>query len=165
MRKIILCAFTLALLVGCQENNQTSTNSKMSVFKKNTETTKAWLGAFMQNDSTAFFSDKYMSEDFIWSPPAVGMDSLPKADWKKAFRAFMVNYDNKKLTNPQYFAALDDDNLPNPITVRDAIGGLPDLKTDSGEFEADYEYKSTSPFESLMMGEIDFKVFYSKCLQ
>jgi len=65
MRKIILCAFTLALLVGCQENNQTSTNSKMSVFKKNTETTKAWLGAFMQNDSTAFFSDKYMSDDFI----------------------------------------------------------------------------------------------------
>ena len=113
MKKIIFCAFTFALLVGCQENNQTSVNSKMSVFKKNTETTKAWLGAFMQNDSTAFFSDKYMSEDFIWSPPAVGMDSLPKAEWKKAFRAFMVNYDNKKLTNPQYYAALGEDNLPD----------------------------------------------------
>ena len=67
----------------------------------------------MQNDSTAFFSDKYMSDDFIWSPPAVGMDSLPKAEWEKAFRGFMSNFDNKKLTNPQYFAALDEDNVPD----------------------------------------------------
>ena len=50
MKKIILCAFAFALLVGCQENNQTSTDSKMSVFKKNTETTKAWLDAFMQTN-------------------------------------------------------------------------------------------------------------------
>ena len=67
----------------------------------------------MQNDSTAFFSDKFMSDDFIWSPPAVGMDSLPKSELEKAFRGFMSNFDNKKLTNPQYFAALDEDNLPD----------------------------------------------------
>jgi DNA (cytosine-5)-methyltransferase 1 len=62
---------------------------------------------------------------------------------------------------PKKLFSLDDDNLPNPITVRDAIGGLPELKTDSGEFETDSEYKSTSPYESLMMGEIDFQQFYS----
>ena len=66
---------------------------------------------------------------------------------------------------PKKLFSLDDDNLPNPITVRDAIGGLPELKTDSGEFEIQSEYKSTSPYECLMMGEIDFKEFYSKCLQ
>jgi len=113
MKKLLLCVLTFTLLTGCQDNNQNSVNSKMSVFKKNTETTKAWLDAFMQNDSTAFFSDKYMSDDFIWSPPAVGMDSLPKSEWEKAFRGFMSNFDNKKLTNPQYFAALDEDNLPD----------------------------------------------------
>ena len=113
MKKLILCAFTFALFYGCQENNLDPKNSKMSIFKKNTETTKAWLDAFMQNDSTAFFSDKYISDDFIWSPPAVGMDSLPKSQWEKAFRGFMSNFDNKKLTNPQYFAALDEDNLPD----------------------------------------------------
>ena len=113
MKKLLLCVLTFTLLTGCQDNNQNSVNSKMSVFKKNTETTKAWLDAFMQNDSTAFFSDKYMSDDFIWSPPSVGMDSLPKSEWEKAFRGFMSNFDNKKLTNPQYFAALDEDNLPD----------------------------------------------------
>ena len=60
MKKLLLCVLTFTLLTGCQDNNQTSVDSKMSVFKKNTETTKAWLDAFMQNDSTAFFSDKYM---------------------------------------------------------------------------------------------------------
>ena len=113
MKKLLYFAFAFALLTGCQNNNQSNVTSKMNVFNKNTETTKAWLEAFMQNDSTAFFSDKYMSEDFIWSPPAVGMDSLPKTEWEKAFRFFMSNYDNKKLTNPQYFAALDENNLPD----------------------------------------------------
>ena len=85
---------------------------------------------------------------------------------QKRKRVFIVGTLVKyNIEQPKKLFSLDDDNLPNPITVRDAIGGLPDLKTDSGEFEADYEYKSTSPFESLMMGEIDFKVFYSKCLQ
>lgn len=113
MKKLIVLFILTTLVLSCQENKQTVENSKMSLFKKNTETTKAWLDAFMKNDSTTFFSDKFMSDDFIWSPPAVGMDSLPKSEWEKAFRGFMTNYDNKKLTNPQYFAALDEDNLPD----------------------------------------------------
>lgn len=113
MKKLIVLFILATLVLSCQENKQTVENSKMSLFKKNTETTKAWLDAFMKNDSTTFFSDKFMSDDFIWSPPAVGMDSLPKSEWEKAFRGFMTNFDNKKLTNPQYFAALDEDNLPD----------------------------------------------------
>ena len=65
MKKLLFYAFVFALLTGCQNNNQSNVTSKMNVFNKNTETTKAWLDAFMQNDSTAFFSDKYMSDDFI----------------------------------------------------------------------------------------------------
>ena len=51
MKKLLLCVLTFTLLTGCQDNNQNSVDLKMSVFKKNTETTKAWLDAFMQNDS------------------------------------------------------------------------------------------------------------------
>tara|TARA_B100001057_G_C22607577_1_gene855276 strand:+ start:56 stop:556 length:501 start_codon:yes stop_codon:yes gene_type:complete len=113
MKKIIFFLMLSAFVLGCQENKQTQDNSKMSLFNKNTETTKAWLEAFMKNDSTTFFSDKFLSDDFIWSPPAVGMDSLPKSEWEKAFRGFMTNFDNKTLTNPQYYAALDEENLPD----------------------------------------------------
>tara|TARA_B100000795_G_scaffold269745_1_gene260179 strand:+ start:2177 stop:2680 length:504 start_codon:yes stop_codon:yes gene_type:complete len=114
MKKLIYLTIVSLLIISCQQNNQTDKrNSKMNVFNKNTETTKAWLNAFMQNDSTTLFSDKYVSDDFIWSPPAVGMDSLPKSEWEEAFRGFMSSYDNKVLTNPQYYAALDEENLPD----------------------------------------------------
>ena len=49
MKKLLFFAFTFALLTGCQNNNQSNVTSKMNVFNKNTETTKAWLEAFMQN--------------------------------------------------------------------------------------------------------------------
>lgn len=85
---------------------------------------------------------------------------------QKRKRVFIVGtLRNVKIAPPKSLFSLDNENLPNPITVREAIGGLPELKTDSGEFEIDSEYKSTSPYESLMMGEIDFKEFYLKCLQ
>lgn len=80
---------------------------------------------------------------------------------QKRKRVFIVGtLIDSNIAPPKKLFAIDNDDLPNPITVRDAIGGLPELKTDSGEFETDSEYKSTSPYESLMMGEIDFQEFY-----
>jgi DNA (cytosine-5)-methyltransferase 1 len=61
---------------------------------------------------------------------------------------------------PKQLFSSKDENLPNPITVREAIGGLPELATDSGEVEIISDYKSTSPYESLMMGKVNFKQFY-----
>lgn len=85
---------------------------------------------------------------------------------QKRKRVFIVGTLSKvKINAPKALFSLKDDNLPNPITVKEAIGGLPKIETDSGEFEVESEYKSTSPYESMMMGEIDFKEFYSKCLQ
>jgi DNA (cytosine-5)-methyltransferase 1 len=80
---------------------------------------------------------------------------------QKRKRVFIVGtLVDSNIEPPKKLFSLDDDNLPNPITVREAIGGLPVLKTDSGEFETDSEYISTSPYESLMMGDLDFKQFY-----
>jgi len=85
---------------------------------------------------------------------------------QKRKRVFIVGtLRNVKIEPPIKLFSIESENLPNPITVKEAIGGLPKLETDSGIFEAEVEYKSTSPYESLMMGEIDFKEFYSKCLQ
>lgn len=67
----------------------------------------------------------------------------------------------EKINSPEILFSSTDDKLPNPITVRQATGGLPALETDSGEFEMEILYKSTSDYERLMMDEIDFKTFYS----
>ena len=66
----------------------------------------------------------------------------------------------KEIKSPKILFSNTDDNLPNPITVKQAIAGLPELKTDSGVFEIECNYNSTSPYESMMIGEITFKDFY-----
>ena len=114
MRKILLFFVASAFLLSCNEaQKELPVNPKMDVFAKNVITTKAFLSSFMENDSISFFSNKYIGKDFIWSPPAVGMDSLPREQWENAFKGFMSNYDNKMLLNAQYFAALDEENLPD----------------------------------------------------
>ena len=114
MKKLLLFLVGTAFLVSCgQTPKEAPVNPKMDVFNKNVATTKEWLRDFMENDSTSFFSNKYIGKDFIWSPPAVGMDSLPREQWENAFKGFMSNYDNKMLLNAQYFAALDEENLPD----------------------------------------------------
>jgi len=70
-----------------------------------------------------------------------------------------------KINQPKILFSATDPNLPKPITVKQAIGGLPVLKTGSGEFEMNYSGISTSTYERLMLGEIDFATFYECCLE
>jgi hypothetical protein len=114
MKKLFLLLVATAFLASCdQAPKETPVNPKMDVFNTNVATTKAFLSSFMENDSVTFFSDKYIGKDFIWSPPAVGMDSLPRVQWEGAFKGFMANFDNKMLMNTKYYAALDEENLPD----------------------------------------------------
>lgn len=70
---------------------------------------------------------------------------------------------NEKINQPESIFSSNEENLPRPITVKQAIGGLPVLKTGSGDFEMICNYKSTSVYEKLMLGEIDFTTFYESC--
>lgn len=55
----------------------------------------------------------YVTEDFIWSPPSVGRDSLPRATWEEAMKGFMASYNDIEFTNGLYYAGLDEDQKPN----------------------------------------------------
>jgi len=70
----------------------------------------------------------------------------------------------EKFEQPKVLFSYKDEGKPKPITVQQAIGGLPNLTTGSGEFEMTCNYKSTSAFEKLMLSEIDFATFYKNCL-
>ncbi len=70
----------------------------------------------------------------------------------------------EKFSQPKILFSYKDESKPKPITVKQAIGGLPILTTGSGEFEMTCNYKSTSAFEKLMLSEIDFTSFYESCL-
>ncbi len=118
MRHLILFFTALLVLTACQEKapepqepEVAEVDPMMEKFHKNVETTKAMLQAFCDKDSTKFFS--YVSDDFIWSPPSVGQDSLPMETWKEAMKGFMAAYNDIEFTNGQYYAGLDEDQKPN----------------------------------------------------
>ncbi len=69
-----------------------------------------------------------------------------------------------KISQPEILFSTKNEGKPKPITVKQAIGGLPFLSTGSGVFELICKYKSTSTYEKLMLGEISFKTFYESCL-
>ncbi len=55
--------------------------------------------------------------------------------------------------------------LPKPITVADAIKGLPPLGINEGSFEMEANIKPTSKYEEFIMGKIAFPEFYGAMKQ
>ena len=115
MKKVVFLLTAIVLLASCKEKapeaEAPAPDLKMEKFHENVETTKAFLDAFSTNDSIKMVS--FVTDDFLWSPPSVGSDSLPKATWAEAMKGFMKQFNDKKFTEAQYFAGLDDDQQPN----------------------------------------------------
>lgn len=85
---------------------------------------------------------------------------------QKRRRAIIVGTLKKEQINPpKSLFSSTNENLPNPITVKQAIGSLPELKTGEGEFEIICDYEPLSAYEKLMSDEINFAEFYEKCLE
>ncbi len=80
---------------------------------------------------------------------------------QKRKRVFIVgSLINHQITSPQPLFSVTDLNLPTPITVQEAIGGLPPLVTGTGENEISSDYQAVSIFERLMTNAITFDDFY-----
>ena len=62
---------------------------------------------------------------------------------------------------PSILFSESDDTLPMPVTVGEAILGLPELKVGEGEIESDYELNNLTFYQRLLANEVDFKEFYS----
>lgn len=80
---------------------------------------------------------------------------------QKRRRVFIVgSLKNVWINPPKPLFSENEYTLPKPITVRQAIYGLPSLQTGEGVFEKELDYKATSVYEKLMMNEVDFDEFY-----
>lgn len=81
---------------------------------------------------------------------------------QKRRRIFIIGSLKKTVISaPKALFSESQTHLPKPITVKQAIYGLPPLQTGEGVFEMEANYVSTSPYEKLMMGETDFIEFYA----
>jgi DNA (cytosine-5)-methyltransferase 1 len=66
-----------------------------------------------------------------------------------------------KINAPEPLFSLQNTALPSPVSVKQAIYGLPALETGKGFFEVESDYTATSIYEQLMLNEIDFETFYT----
>lgn len=53
-----------------------------------------------------------------------------------------------------------DSNLPPYVTVQDAIGSLPEIENGGGSIEMEFDINNPTPYDRLMMKEINFEEFY-----
>ena len=72
---------------------------------------------------------------------------------------------NINLETPKPLFSEKEISLPNPITVREAIGNLPVIEDGGGEIEMEYQFEQKSNFDKLMQKEISFDEFYALCNQ
>ena len=85
---------------------------------------------------------------------------------QKRKRVFIIGtLNNINIYSPNSLFSYNDNSLPNPINVKEAIGGLPPLNTNEGVFEAEFDFEAKSNYERLMMGEINFQSFYDNCME
>ncbi len=70
---------------------------------------------------------------------------------------------NIVLPKPTPMFSNDSPDLPNFVTVRDAIGNLPPLADGEGQAETDFSFAKKSAYDKLMLGEINFEGFYDIC--
>ena len=116
MKKILLSLVIVAVLVACNNSTAVKTTAADEAYTKNLATAQAFFAAFAAKDSVKMAS--YVTDNFVWSPPAVGLDSLSKDAWYAQMQVFMNTYNDITFTNPLWRKGVDmDNNLDGSVRV------------------------------------------------
>jgi hypothetical protein len=116
MKKFLLSLVIVAALVACNNSTAVKTTTAEEAYTKNLATAQAFEAAFAAEDSVKMRS--YVSDNFMWSPPAVGQDSLSKDVWYAQMQVFMSTFNDITFTNPLWRKGVDmDNNLDGSVRV------------------------------------------------
>ena len=116
MKKFLLSLVIVAALVACNNSTAVKTTTAEEAYTKNLATAQAFEAAFAAEDSVKMAS--YVSDNFVWSPPMVGQDSLSKDVWYAQMQVFMSTFNDITFTNPLWRKGVDmDNNLDGSVRV------------------------------------------------
>jgi len=116
MKKFLLSLVIVAALVACNNSTAVKTTTAEEAYTKNLATAQAFEAAFAAEDSVKMRS--YVSDNFVWSPPMVGQDSLSKDVWYAQMQVFMSTFNDITFTNPLWRKGVDmDNNLDGSVRV------------------------------------------------
>jgi DNA (cytosine-5)-methyltransferase 1 len=77
-------------------------------------------------------------------------------------RVFIIgSLENIDIGKPKKLFSNDDNTLPKPTTVADAIKGMPPIKAAGGDFLIEQEIEPRSKYEEFLVGKISFEEFYA----
>jgi ketosteroid isomerase-like protein len=106
MKKIIMLIVCSVFAISCDSNSVSMTN-----YEKNVVTAKKFYQSF--SDKNLQEMRGFVTEDYTWSPPPTGVDSLDIDTWYQSMKGFNSAYDNIEFTKQLYFAGLDENQKPN----------------------------------------------------
>ena len=146
MKKFLLSLVIVAALVACNNSTAVKTTAAEEAYTKNLATAQGFFAAFAAKDSVKMAS--YVTDNFMWSPPAVGQDSLSKDVWYAQMQVFMGTFNDITFTNPLWRKGVDNDNnLDGSVRVyglwnsKFASSGKTGLLKYYGTFEFDKDGK------------------------
>ena len=106
MKKLILLYICSLFVISCD-----SDSVEMMNFEKNVTTAKKFYQSF--SDKKLEEMKSFVTDDYTWSPPPTGVDSLDIDTWHNAMKGFNNAYDDIEFTKQLYFAGLDENQKPN----------------------------------------------------
>ena len=106
MKKIITLIVCSLFVINCDSNSVEMTN-----YKENEATAKKFYQSF--SDEKLDEMKSFVTDDYTWSPPPTGVDSLDINTWFGAMQGFNNDFKNIEFTEQLYFAGLDENQKPN----------------------------------------------------
>jgi ketosteroid isomerase-like protein len=106
MKKLITLFICSFFVINC-DSNSTDINN----YEKNVVTAKKFYKSF--SDKKLDEMKSFVTDDYTWSPPPTGVDSLDVDTWIGAMQGFNSAYNNIEFTEQLYYAGLDENQKPN----------------------------------------------------
>ena len=106
MKKLILLIICCLFVVNCDSNSV-----EMMNYEKNTLTAKKFYQSF--SDKKLDQMRSFVTDDYTWSPPPTGVDSLDVETWLNSMKGFNNAFNNIEFTEQLYFAGLNENQKPN----------------------------------------------------
>ncbi len=89
-----------------KEDDASAKNADMkALYEKNLAVVKSAVSAFEKKDIDGWAAG--IADSVIWSSPAYGDNVTTKAHWKESLASYLSNWNDLKLTNPNYLPGID----------------------------------------------------------
>ena len=111
MKRLLLFIVLPCLLAACsnQEKKEDKTSMKtddmIALYEKNLSVIKSSIASFEKKDIEGWAAS--VADSAVWHSPAYGDTVTSKAHWKESLAAYISNWNDLKLTHPNFLPGVD----------------------------------------------------------